>query len=311
VRFAFTLTTPFELEVTAESEAAELAWGVLARGSSGGVRLHVTIEGVASDVPEEPLMVPMAERWQEHHIALAQAGTRRRVRLSIRGVSGDGLPAQVSLGHLGFGPGEGVETRLAAERTTRHQREVAYLQPVFRDDPLGVTVYENVNALPRAFRVARVEPTDNEESALTRLGDGFDFRAAALVPKADVGVVAAALANGERRAAPDVDVGGASIRGETPSSITIATDGPTPALLVLADLAYPGWQATIDDREAPVLTVDGVLRGVVVPAGAHVVAFCYRPGSLLVGVLISALGLVAWVPYGRWGARTHGRGDRA
>jgi hypothetical protein len=50
---------------------------------------------------------------------------------------------------------------------------------------------------------------------------------------------------------------------------------------------------------------------VVVPAGAHVVVFRYRPASLLVGALISAVGLVALVPYGRWGARAHGRDDQA
>jgi hypothetical protein len=200
-----------------------------------------------------------------------------------------------------------VEARLAAERGSRQTSESAALRPVFRDPELGVVVYENTNALPRAFRVSRVEPTASEEAALTRLGDGFDFRTAALVAKEDVAAVTAALTS-RAGALEGRDPGTTSIRDETPSSVTIATDGTTPALLVLADLAFPGWRAQLDGHAAPVLTVDGVLRGVVVPVGAHVVTFRYRPMSLLVGALMSALALVALVPYGRSSARAHGSG---
>jgi hypothetical protein len=163
-------------------------------------------------------------------------------------------------------------------------------------------VYENTNALPRTFRVGRVEPTGSADAAFTRLGDGFDFRNAALVDKAEVAATTAALG---ARVEPARDGGVATISGETPNTVTIATDGSTGALLVLADLAYPGWRVAIDDQEARVLTVDGVLRGVVVPAGSHVVTFRYRPATWLIGGALSMLGLVALVPYGRIGARRH------
>jgi len=309
-RFAFTLTTPFTLDVTAESEAAELAWGVLVRGASAGVELRIVVDGVPSDAPVEPQAVATADRWNEQRIALAQAGDRRRVRLRIRGESADGVPAQVSLGSLGFAPGAAVEARLAVERASRHVSEAAALRPVFRDPDLGVVVYENGNALPRAFRVLRVEPTASEDAALARLGDGFDFRSAALVTKGEVTAVAAALSSAGQES-DGRDPGTTSIRVETPSSVTIATDGATPALLVLADLAFPGWQADLDGREPRVLTVDAVLRGVVVPAGAHVVTFRYRPTSWRLGGLLSVLALVALVPYGRASARTHGSGGTA
>jgi hypothetical protein len=309
-RFAFTLTTPFTLDVTAESDAAELAWGVLVRGPSAGVELRILVDGLPSDAPTEALMVATGDRWVEQRIALARAGERRRARLRVIGASLDGVPAQVSLGNLGFGPGAAVEARLAVERAARQAREAAELRPVFRDSALGVVVYENGNAMPRAFRVSRIEPIDGEESALTRLGDGFDFRAAALVAKADV--VAATAALGRRDDGPvGGEAGTTSIGEETPSSVRIATDGPSPAVLVLADQAFPGWRAEIDGRDAPVLTVDGVLRGVVVPAGPHVVTFRYRPASGLVGVLVSLLALVALLPYARASARLHGDGGPA
>lgn len=300
-RFAFTLTTPFTLDVTAGSEAAELAFGALVHGDAPGATLRVRLDGLASDAPVEPFAVPASGRWHERRIALAKAGERRRVRVRVTGAS-DGPPATVSIGDLGFGGGAAVEARLATERTQRHLAEVGAIREAFRDPVEGVVVYENTNVLPRAFRVRRVEPSPSVEAALTRLGDGFEFRHAALVETDEVLAVQRSLA----AAANDADDAGTTeIRAETPGSVTIATTGTSPALLVLADLAYPGWRAEVDGEPAPVLTVDGVLRGVVVPAGAHVVGFRYRPSSLLVGMLVTIVALAALVPYGRRAARAH------
>ncbi|MEN6479488.1 MAG: hypothetical protein ABFD20_07610 [Anaerolineales bacterium] len=49
------------------------------------------------------------------------------------------------------------------------------------------------------------------------------------------------------------------------------------SLLVLSDLDYPGWVATIDGEDAPIWRVDGVVRGVRVSAGEHEVLFHYHP----------------------------------
>ena len=49
------------------------------------------------------------------------------------------------------------------------------------------------------------------------------------------------------------------------------------ALLVLADMTYPGWQAWVDGVPSPILTVDDVFRGLALQPGSHVVRFAYRP----------------------------------
>ena len=54
-------------------------------------------------------------------------------------------------------------------RGARHAEELTTLRVAFRDPTLGVVVYENTNALPRTFRIGRVEPTGSAEAALTRL----------------------------------------------------------------------------------------------------------------------------------------------
>lgn len=303
-RFAFTLTTPFTLDVTADTESGELAFGALVHGDAAEAALRVQVEGLASDAPAEPIALTSTSGWHEQRIAIANAGERRRVRFRVTGTS-PGSPAAVSLGNLGFGVGAAAEARLATERAARHAAEVGAIREVFRDPREGVVVYENTNALARAFRVRRVEASPSLEAALGRLGDGFDFRHAALMETADVLSV-----RRELEALPSAGdaAGTIEIRGETPGSVTIATAGETPALLVLGDLAYPGWRAEIDGRDVPVLTVDGLLRGVVVPAGSHVVTYRYRPTSLLVGVLVTIAALAALVPYGRRAARAHAGG---
>ena len=58
---------------------------------------------------------------------------------------------------------------------------------------------------------------------------------------------------------------------------------------MLADAAYPGWRAKVDDEEVTMYRADYALRAVSVPPGRHVVRFTYEPWTLRVGAAISLL----------------------
>jgi Bacterial membrane protein YfhO len=62
--------------------------------------------------------------------------------------------------------------------------------------------------------------------------------------------------------------------------------------LVLTDLAYPGWEVTIDGDLAESQTIDGMYRGVKVPPGKHAVIWSYRPRSQRIGIVISLAALI-------------------
>ena len=54
-----------------------------------------------------------------------------------------------------------------------------------------------------------------------------------------------------------------------------------PSYLILADLAYPGWRATVDGVAAPILLADGVFRALALGAGEHEIRFVYKPSFAL------------------------------
>lgn len=71
--------------------------------------------------------------------------------------------------------------------------------------------------------------------------------------------------------------------------MTLETDGP--GLLVLSELAYPGWEVTVDGRPAEIEVVAGILRGVRLDGGVHSVRFDFHPGYVYSGI---GLSLLAW-----------------
>jgi hypothetical protein len=154
--------------------------------------------------------------------------------------------------------------------------------------------------------VQAVEVVDGLDAALVRLGDGFDFRRSALVERMRAPALAAALTH-DPTSVPSDTAGSAEIQVATPTVVRVATDGPTPALLVLADLDYPGWRVRVDGRDSELAAVDGVLRGVLVPAGAHEVEFRYRPASWLAGAAVSVAALALLLPLVRRSARAHAK----
>jgi hypothetical protein len=154
------------------------------------------------------------------------------------------------------------------------------MQPIITHD--GYWVWENEDVLPRAFVPAAVRPAPDKERLLRLLGAAaFDPSAVAYVDNPP--------------SLPESCRGTADIVAETPTHLTLDVSMETPGLVVLADLWYEGWQATVDGRQVPVLRVNHALRGVVVPAGRSKLEFVYRPAGWVKGLWLSGAALTALV----------------
>lgn len=85
------------------------------------------------------------------------------------------------------------------------------------------------------------------------------------------------------------------VTGFDRSSFTIACATAGPALLVLQQSQYPGWQVRVDGKQQPLLAVNVAAMGVQIPAGSHQVEFRYRKPIihwLLAVSLIAFFGLL-------------------
>lgn len=65
--------------------------------------------------------------------------------------------------------------------------------------------------------------------------------------------------------------------------------------VIVRELAYPGWRATVDGVEVPSQVVDSMYRGVEVKAGTHRIEWTYHPRSLVAGLIVSSLALLGWL----------------
>lgn len=74
-----------------------------------------------------------------------------------------------------------------------------------------------------------------------------------------------------------------------PEEVRQAVDACAAGYLVLADAWYPGWEVTVDGAAADPVRAWGFLRAVRVGAGHHEVTWRYRPRSVMLGALVTAL----------------------
>jgi hypothetical protein len=86
-----------------------------------------------------------------------------------------------------------------------------------------------------------------------------------------------------------------------------------PGWLFVADANYPGWQATVDGKPAPLFTAQLLGKAVAIPAGRHLVTIEFHPRSVRIGASISlvtlaiaALALIFGPKMASW-ARIRGR----
>jgi Bacterial membrane protein YfhO len=155
-------------------------------------------------------------------------------------------------------------------------------------------VYENRAALPRAFLVGAQTVVDSEGAALRATSaPGFDPRRSVITERRLLGLPVAATGS-----APPP--GTARVTVYRPDRVGVRVRAQRPSELVLTDVAFPGWQATLDGRPVDLHRVDYLLRGVRVPSGEHTVEMRYRPLAWRAGWIVSvlaaaALAVAAWV----------------
>jgi hypothetical protein len=75
-----------------------------------------------------------------------------------------------------------------------------------------------------------------------------------------------------------------------------------PTIVVLNELALPGWRAQVDGKAAEIRTANGFFRALELPAGDHHVRLWFRPPGFHLGLFLTIIGLLLLGPI-LWAAR--------
>ena len=88
------------------------------------------------------------------------------------------------------------------------------------------------------------------------------------------------------------------------ASAQVTADGD--CFLNFSQTYYPGWNAYVDGDQVELYEVNGLIQGIFVPAGAHMVEFRFQPTVLYIGCVISLLTVMACVFYSVFENRKRG-----
>jgi hypothetical protein len=146
-----------------------------------------------------------------------------------------------------------------------------------------VVLYEFTAALPRTKLYANWQVV-NDVTALQLLGSApFDPAKTVLVAE-DTPVA-------QKPANPDADPGTVKFSQYQSKDLILEADAKTPAVLLLNDRTGDFWNVSVDQKPAPILRCNYIMRGVFVPAGHHVVEFRYEPPLKMLFVSLTIFGL--------------------
>jgi hypothetical protein len=159
------------------------------------------------------------------------------------------------------------------------------LGEVFNGSPKPGYLYEDLYFVPRAYVAGTAIFTTAPPDTLRRMASP-DFDALEnVILAADAGASPAVQGSGP--------AGRVEVTERQPNRVTMTAHLSRPGYVVLLDRYDSNWHAELDGREVPVLRANQLFRAVYAEPGQHVIAFYYRQQGLLVGMLISALTLVA------------------
>jgi len=152
-------------------------------------------------------------------------------------------------------------------------------------------VHRVPGVVPRVRLVGRARPFPADRSLADALSDtGYD-------PEREVLIDGLAGDTGDESSAPG-DAGEALLAGDSPERLVIRVLARKPGLVVVADAFAPGWRASLDGRDVPILRADGLFRAVTVDAGDHEIEMVYRPPEVRAGILLSLAAILVTAALG-------------
>ncbi|MGB1252158.1 MAG: YfhO family protein [Candidatus Promineifilaceae bacterium] len=151
--------------------------------------------------------------------------------------------------------------------------DTAFLVPVANADPT-IDIYLNTNALPRVMMLYKNQVVESHDAAFAALHSGLDFTETVIVEQ------------GEKL---DGEAAAHQLGVIQYDNNRVVFDVMTEArgYLLLTDMFYPNWRATVDGNSAEILRANYAFRAILLEAGQHRVEMSFTPTSWQIGWKIS------------------------
>ncbi len=143
---------------------------------------------------------------------------------------------------------------------------------------------EFTGALPRAGLYPNWTVNTNQEATLEQLANpAFNPATTVILHEAPTG--------GIQPAGTNAAAGTVEFLDYTPKRFTLKAFASTNSVLLMTDRYDANWRVSMDGRSVPLLKADYLMRGVMVPAGEHTIAFSFEPPVKPLYVSASAWGV--------------------
>jgi hypothetical protein len=158
----------------------------------------------------------------------------------------------------------------------------------------GLTIYRSMEFIPRVYSPRKIQFVESSGEAL------------ALAAKGDFDPRDLTILEDRERAGQKIEYEESPVYFQvlkyTPNEILLQVQSSQPRLIVIANSFDPNWKAFINGQKAgPVIPANYVLQGVHIPKGTHLLTIFFFPDSLKTGIILSAIGLLAWTILWIWG----------
>ncbi len=157
--------------------------------------------------------------------------------------------------------------------------------PVYNEDP-DVDVYLNTKALPRIQLIYTATSAPDNTTAFNLVHDPAFNPANQIVIEAPTNTAQftneAVVGSGANLFYTSYGAG----------QFSVVSQSSTAAYLVVAEVWYPGWTATINGRPTDIFRADSAFMSVVVPSGENTVVFSFTSPWLTVGAIITVATLI-------------------
>jgi hypothetical protein len=152
-----------------------------------------------------------------------------------------------------------------------------------------LVVLRNLNCLPRFYFVREILEIDDIETARDILWNKKGLLYAGKFNPSDTALVENWEYPWNDFKAGEQDI---EIVYYKNNSVKLNVTAEEDSFMVFSDNYYPGWSAFVDNEKTKIYRVNGILKGIIFPAGNHEVIFKYTPPYFFISGIVSIISFI-------------------